>query len=124
MLKIFRDQHLNIGQAHFCDLFGSISRLNGHSFTQAYKLVLADQYVCTMQWCQKTGGVRKIGGGGGDGDWALEFGLRLVGGRWWGKLIGGRVCPAQQTPITGITDTSHFTLKPPSFSKWATTSNS
>ena len=62
MLKIFRDQHLNIGQAHFCDLFGSISRLNGHSFTQAYKLVLADQYVCTMQWCQKTGGVRKIGG--------------------------------------------------------------
>ena len=46
------------------------------------------------------------------------------GGGWWGKLIGGRVCPAQQTPITGITDTSHFTLKPPSFSKWATTSNS
>ena len=23
---------------------------------------LTDQYVCTMQWCQKTGGVRKIGG--------------------------------------------------------------
>ena len=67
---------------------------------------------------------KKNKGGGWDGDWALEFGLRLVGGRWWGKLIGGRVCPAQQTPITGITDTSHFTLKPPSFSKWATTSNS
>ena len=52
------------------------------------------------------------------------MGLGLV--VWWsggGKLIGGRVWAAQQTPITSITDTSHFTLKPPSFSKWGTTSN-
>ena len=71
MLKISRDQHSNIVQAgqgrKQRDLLGSISRLNNKQslfFAQVHKLVgiLTDQYVCTMQWCQKTGGVRKIGG--------------------------------------------------------------
>ena len=73
-----------------------------------------------VQYFEKTGvgGVvlKKGERGGGAG-------LGLVSGVVGGKLIGGRVCPAQHTPITSITDTSHFTLKPPSFSKWGTTSN-